>query len=592
MLKEIFLILIVFIGILSIPLVAGIESTESLCSKNKDTHALKIKLPSNNRSQVILEESFENLRLKKGWHILRGNIIGDHGVVWNTHKQGLELERGIVSNSSNGEVHAELDANRNVTISTRLRLKKARPYEISFDIKPRNNSNSCLQKSTSAMLMKIGRRVLKIRSNKTGKLSSKYSKKEMHVSTEFQKNGWTKFRIKLEDFDFKIQKFIIKGLGKNDSYGMLLDNINISYAKENKSNCATCLGKISRLTLKYQGKKNVLLEVKKKKGRIIFSKELKNNQNFILNGFDKKGTLGKKISFYLDGKIHTKIHTSCSKEILVGMVFGDFLITEGLSRNGGKLCKLDGYRALPPFALEQNLSLSEDTNLSFILETTDENTLDLNYTVLTYPSNGILSGIAPNLVYIPNANYHGVDSLSFLVNNGTFDSNIATVLLTIHSVNDAPVAKNDSSITNEDIEVVIDVLTNDSDLDGTIDASTLSIVDMPSEGTASISNGKVVYIPNTNYHGEDSFAFVVNDGIIDSNVSVINLSIASVNDIPIVKNKNFAITSGESIAIRLEGTDIDKDLLTYTLHSILHFRQITHSYHADNLPQSLRTRYS
>ena len=47
------------------------------------------------------------------------------------------------------------------------------------------------------------------------------------------------------------------------------------------------------------------------------------------------------------------------------------------------------------------------------------------------PSHGTLSGIAPNLVYTPDAGYYGSDSFTFKANDGLADSNIATVKIAI-----------------------------------------------------------------------------------------------------------------------------------------------------------------
>jgi len=44
------------------------------------------------------------------------------------------------------------------------------------------------------------------------------------------------------------------------------------------------------------------------------------------------------MSVYVDGELNIKIHTSCSQPIEIGMVFGDFEIVDGYSRNGGQIC--------------------------------------------------------------------------------------------------------------------------------------------------------------------------------------------------------------------------------------------------------------
>jgi len=55
----------------------------------------------------------------------------------------------------------------------------------------------------------------------------------------------------------------------------------------------------------------------------------------------------------------------------------------------------------------------------------------LTYTVTGIPAHGTLSGVAPLLSYTPAAGYTGSDSLAFKVNNGTLDSAVVTVSITV-----------------------------------------------------------------------------------------------------------------------------------------------------------------
>src|SRR5207245_3093074 len=72
------------------------------------------------------------------------------------------------------------------------------------------------------------------------------------------------------------------------------------------------------------------------------------------------------------------------------------------------------------------------------------------FTVVVGPAHGTLSGAAPALTYTPAANYNGADSFTFKANDGSLDSNIATVSITINAVNDAPVAANEAVTTRSD----------------------------------------------------------------------------------------------------------------------------------------------
>ncbi len=90
---------------------------------------------------------------------------------------------------------------------------------------------------------------------------------------------------------------------------------------------------------------------------------------------------------------------------------------------------------LAPTATDQNVTLEQDSsNNTIILSGSDADGDTLTYAVVTNPTNGTLSGTAPNLTYTPNAGYSGNDNFTFKVNDGTVDSNIATVGITVNAV--------------------------------------------------------------------------------------------------------------------------------------------------------------
>ncbi|MDD5594914.1 MAG: Ig-like domain-containing protein, partial [Candidatus Omnitrophica bacterium] len=82
-----------------------------------------------------------------------------------------------------------------------------------------------------------------------------------------------------------------------------------------------------------------------------------------------------------------------------------------------------------PVAHDQSVNIRQDTPKDITLKATDKDKDNLTYTVLTSPTQGSLSGTAPNLNYTPNTGYIGDDSFTFKANDGQFDSNIATVSL-------------------------------------------------------------------------------------------------------------------------------------------------------------------
>ncbi|MBT0096923.1 cadherin-like domain-containing protein, partial [Vibrio alginolyticus] len=75
-------------------------------------------------------------------------------------------------------------------------------------------------------------------------------------------------------------------------------------------------------------------------------------------------------------------------------------------------------------------------------------------------------------------------------------------------VNDAPVATNDNAVTDEDTPVTIDVLPNDTDIDG--DKLSIQSASVPSDqGTVEIVDGKLVFTPAENFHGDAEITYTV-----------------------------------------------------------------------------------
>ncbi|MEZ4678419.1 MAG: Ig-like domain-containing protein [Caldilineaceae bacterium] len=88
-----------------------------------------------------------------------------------------------------------------------------------------------------------------------------------------------------------------------------------------------------------------------------------------------------------------------------------------------------------PVVNDLSVSTAQDTTVAITLTGVDEDGNTLTFSVESLPSNGTLSGTAPDLTYTPAPGFNGNDSFTFKANDGRVDSNVATVTITVNAVN-------------------------------------------------------------------------------------------------------------------------------------------------------------
>ena len=145
----------------------------------------------------------------------------------------------------------------------------------------------------------------------------------------------------------------------------------------------------------------------------------------------------------------------------------------------------------------------------------------LTFTKASDPAHGtVVVNTDGTYTYTPAANYFGPDSFTYTVSDGKGGTVTKTVSIDVTSVNDVPVAVNDSFTGDEDTDITGDVtpgsVGQDSDIDG--DPLTVALVTGPAHGTLTLNgDGSFTYTPDADYNGPDSFTYRVNDGTANSN---------------------------------------------------------------------------
>ena len=223
-----------------------------------------------------------------------------------------------------------------------------------------------------------------------------------------------------------------------------------------------------------------------------------------------------------------------------------------------------------PIAVAQTVQTNEDIPLNIVLVANDIDADVLTYAVVVPPANGTLTGTAPNLIYTPSTHYNGADSFTFKANDGTIDSNVAAVGITVNAVNDTPVVDAQSVLTDEDVPLPITLTGNDIDSD----PLTFIIVSEPLHGELTGLTPVFTYTPDANYNGADSFTFKGNDGTIDSLPKTIGITIGAIQDAPVANSQTVETNEDTPLSVTLTGSDVDNETLTFVvvdlpLHGIL-----------------------
>ena len=186
--------------------------------------------------------------------------------------------------------------------------------------------------------------------------------------------------------------------------------------------------------------------------------------------------------------------------------------------------------------------------------------------LVAHPSHGTASvdAVTGEVRYTPAADFFGTDSFTYTVKDGAgATSNTATVTITVTPVNDAPVAVADVWEVIEDTQTQIAVLSNDGDIDSSLDPASVAIVTNPLNGTVTVNmaTGAVVYTPATAYLGADSFTYTVNDvqGL-TSNTVTVTISVVPPNRPPVAVNDGpVSHASVLSLTIDVLSNDSDVD---------------------------------
>ena len=160
----------------------------------------------------------------------------------------------------------------------------------------------------------------------------------------------------------------------------------------------------------------------------------------------------------------------------------------------------------------------------------DADNENLSYTLVEETSNGVITINEQGTgTYVPNSEFYGKDTFSFYVSDGTSNSATSQGIISIKKIdNNAPIGFNITSVVGYNSNnVIIEPTYEDADGD---EVSSL-IVSQAKNGEINLVDGILKYTPNVDFYGTDSFKFILNDGISDSQIITQYVNIIGPGDI-------------------------------------------------------------
>ncbi|WP_448622973.1 Ig-like domain-containing protein [Dickeya fangzhongdai] len=219
-----------------------------------------------------------------------------------------------------------------------------------------------------------------------------------------------------------------------------------------------------------------------------------------------------------------------------------------------------------PVAGADTATTAEDTpvTVDVLVNDSDVDGNPLTVTAATAGNGSVVINADGTLTYTPNANFNGTDTVTYTVSDGVGGVVTGTLTITVTAVNDAPVTGNDSATTAEDTPVTVNVLANDSDVDGnplTVTAATAG------NGSVVINaDGTLTYTPNANFNGTDTVTYTVSDGAGGVVTGTLTITVTAVNDAP-VAGADTATTAEDTpvtVDVLANDADVDGNPLTVT----------------------------
>ncbi len=240
--------------------------------------------------------------------------------------------------------------------------------------------------------------------------------------------------------------------------------------------------------------------------------------------------------------------------------------TDGLPGELSLLIKVGTFNS-PPVANRDEFRVAEDSrnNQLGVLENDYDidpgDSLSLR-DICARPLHGKAVVQESHVLYTPDPDYVGEDSLQYTVRDSAGSVTQCLVTIVVDEVNDPPLASDDAFLVLEDSKQNrLDVLTNDSTAPDINEILLIEYAGAPSFGVAEISSDgqHLLYSPSADFSGEDTFVYTTTDGRGGQDTARVTVQVQDVNDPPVATDDEYSLAWAEK-EVRLNVLGNDKDV--------------------------------
>ncbi|EGI74674.1 hypothetical protein PH505_ae00740 [Pseudoalteromonas distincta] len=223
-----------------------------------------------------------------------------------------------------------------------------------------------------------------------------------------------------------------------------------------------------------------------------------------------------------------------------------------------------------PTANDDSATMNEDAPALLVNVLANDSDIDGDTLVITAATadRGSASVVDNKIQYTPAANTNGTAIINYTISDGNGGTATTNLTITIIPVNDAPIANADSATIDEDAApILINVLANDSDVDGdslTISAASANI------GSVSVVGNQIQYTLAADDNGLATVTYTVSDNNGGTSTATLTITITPVNDAPIANADTATMDEDAApllIDVLINDIDADSDSLSITAAS-------------------------